>query len=249
MSQPRLGRVTLRGVYFTWEQSRLESHSRPSCSHNTTQQQQQQQVWQTFPPNGAKGLLGRLQRIKGVGSFPVKTGVKPFCSLLHLSTSSVSVWLTLKMKNSFPPAVFAHPKQCSQPRSGWYLWYGWSVTCVQVCPPQPLVWDQHVAWPWPRSACSVSIPPSACPFWFLNPFSVVVVFWVLRVTVSSVSVSGEKFPLWVQAGYATGKRDLSLQGCCWCLGNDLLFIYTFNQGLKPYLWRWWHEKKKYLKCV
>lgn len=157
-----------------------------------------------------------------MGSFPVKTGLKSFCSCLSLPTSSVSVWLTLKMKNSFPPAVFTHLKQCRQPRSGCYLWYGWSVTCVQVCP-HSLPYGINMRRDHDQGQLvPLASTPSACPFWFLNPFSVVV-FWVLRVTVSSVSVSGEKFPLCVQAGYAAWKRDLSLQGCC-CLGNDLLFI-------------------------
>lgn len=54
-------------------------------------------------------------------------------------------------------------------------------------------------------------------------------FWVLRVTVSSVSVSGEMFPMWVGAGYA------ALFGCSFSLWMFLfrersIFHFDISSG-------------------
>lgn len=112
--------------------------------------------------------------------------------------------------------------------------------CVpSVCNPSDC-WNHHKATTSSVPKSKVRFPLGSLlmsPFWFLNPFSVVVVVVLLRLlleTVSGVAVSGEKFPL-MDAGYATLSPVLQQQGSVWpgpfsrgcprCLwGNDLGYL-------------------------
>lgn len=142
------------------------------------------------------------------------------------------------LKKASPPAVSKAPIQKrAAPLTALVIYdMDWPTHACHVCPPTPdLSCGINM-----RCHCAsgqVAPLPSVCPFWFLNPFSVVVlVFWVL-------SVRGVKYLQEVSPVGSSWLHNFlpSLYGCCH-LGYCLFFISTFNQGLTPYLRCWWFKK-------
>lgn len=138
-----------------------------------------------------------------MGSFPVETVMKRFCFSVRLSQQpTCPCWHLSVFKNSFPPAVFKVPVLNNAASLSAVIYDMDWASRVFTCTPLSVSCGTNIRRKLSWGQVVPSLHPSVCSFWFLNPFSVVVVFWVLHVTVSSVSVSGEKFPLRVWAGYA-----------------------------------------------
>lgn len=209
----------------------------------------QQQVWQTFPPNGAKVLLRRLsESLRVLDHFQLKLGWNP-CAPDYISVNLQRVPLANYENEKELSTCRLHPSKTTQPASQRLLFMIWMERHVPLSvPPRPLLWDQHAAQPWPRSACSVSTPLPDVSFMISQSF-------FRCCCVLGVACYGvECLRLWWEVSPLSSSWLCNLEqgpfswGCC-CLGNELLFIQAFNQGLIPYLWRWWHEKKKHRECV
>lgn len=130
-----------------------------------------------------------------------------------------------------------HPSKRGQPPSLVIYGMDWPSRACQVCPPTPDL-SCGINMRCNHASGQVAPSPSVCPFWFLNPFSVVVVFvfWVLYVR-------GVKCLQEVSPGGSSWLHNFlpSLYGCCH-LGNCLFFLLTFNQVLTAYLRCWWYKK-------
>lgn len=99
-----------------------------------------------------------------------------------------------------------HPSKTMQPASQRLLFMIWMERHVRSSvPPRPLLWDQHAAWPWLRSACSIGIPPWCVLFDFSILFPLLLCFGccVLRCRVSLVRSFPSEFKLVTQLGRGT----------------------------------------------